>query len=194
MNVIAYVRHSLIAAARVASFDKAAIDDFDNSYTGFFLSFAAMIVSVPLYLLQTAAVRFVMAGAGNVVPPVEPGTIVLDLFYFAMAWLAFPLVMIAIAPLINARPRYVPFIIVHNWAGCIVLAAQSLPSLFVLAGLPWLATATFIPLLGFALVYLWQVAREGLQVTPLTAVGIVILELLITVLFEQATMSPASAT
>ena len=194
MNAIAYVRQSLFAAARLASFDKSATDDFDNSSEGFFLSFTAMIVAMPLYLIQMTAIRLSLAGGAGATASIEPGTILLELLYFAVSWISFPLVMIAIAPLINAGGRYVPFVIVHNWASCIVLAVQILPSLFVLVGLPWLAGGTVIPLLVLALIYLWQVAREGLQVTPLTAVGIVILELLITLLFEQATIGLAGTT
>jgi hypothetical protein len=196
MNAVSYVRQSLEAAVRLARFDKTAIGDFDTSFEGFFKSFAAMVLCIPLYLIQMAAQRYVISGMENApaLEPIGPGMFAVDLFFYAVEWIAFPLAMIAIVPLINAGPRYVPFIIAHNWASCLVLAAQVLPSLFLLAGLQFLATATALPLLIAALVYLWLVAREGLQTSAASAAGIVVLEILLSVLVQLGTASLQSAT
>jgi len=191
MNV-AYIRHSLAAALHMARLKADTTAEFDQTFEGFFRSFAAMIVAAPLYPLIVAGARALALQAAQATHEgqilglhaltlayclVEAGSYVAD-------WLVFPLVMIFIARLIGAGPRYVPFIVAYNWGSCIVLAATAGLHILHLSGIVSLTLAAFVyyAIMIFALVYRWQIARFGLQIGGVMAAGIVILEILISIL------------
>ena len=107
-----------------------------------------------------------------------------------MNWLALPLAMIAIVPLLGASRRYVPFIVAYNWCTCIVFTAMLVPYIAYLLGL---ASLTGVVILYYAVTvfvvsFRWRVARYGLEIPPFTAAGIVILDLLLSVLIAFGTM------
>jgi hypothetical protein len=191
MMSVGYVRHALATAIRVARFDRSAMGDFDHSFEGFFRSFAGIVLCLPIYAVILFAERRIamdasarlpdLAGAG--LPPPDAAFYAVEGLTYLLDWLAFPLAMIGIARLIGAGARYVPYIIAYNWSGCLVLAATMIPYAIYLAGLISLTgvIVLYYPVAVFTLVYRWRIARDGLQITPMTATGIVIFDFLLSV-------------
>ena len=188
----AYVRHMLAAAVRAARFDRDAVADFDHSYEGFFRSFFALVLCAPLYVFTTAAQWRFMADAARTVEELAAAVVAkptiadytIELIGYAAVWIAFPLAMIAIAKLLHVGGRYVPFIIAYNWSACVVYAVAAVPYLLYLAGLPsLLAVAILYYVAGlYIFVYRWRIAKDALQVTGSTAAGIVMFDLLLSLL------------
>ena len=185
-----YVRQSLATAIRVARFEPQAVAGFDNSFEGFYRSFFGVILCAPLYLLTVLAERRLAleadaetSAAASSLPPPSAALYGLEIVTYLVNWLAFPLVMIAIVRLIGATTRYVPFIVAYNWTSCIVIAATVVPYALYLAGALSLAgiLAFYYPIAMMTLLYRWRVAKDALQIPGMTAVGVVILEALLSI-------------
>jgi hypothetical protein len=183
-----YVLHALLTAFRTARFDAKAVGDYDHSFEGFFRSFFAAVLGAPFYFFVAAGEEQVLADVDAAArgadiaaaPPSGLASYAMEAGLYAIGWVAFPLVMIGVARLIGAGPRYVPYIVAYNWGTCIVLLATVPPYLIYLMGF---ATFTGFIILYYAsvvfvLIYRWRLARDGLQVSPLTAGGIVALDVL----------------
>ncbi len=185
----AYVRHALFTAFRVARFDSGATHEFDHSFEGFFRSFFAALLSLPIYAFLVVAEERIINDvpesaarpALNAVPPPGAGYWLVELGAYAVDWLSLPLAMILIVKLIGASQRYVPFVIAYNWASCIVYLAMTVPSIAYLLGL---ATLTGIAILYYGVMvfvatYRWRLARETLQISGVNAAAIVIFDMLL---------------
>lgn len=183
-----YVLHALMTAFRVARFDNNAVDDFDQSVEGFFRSFFGIVLAAPLYSIAVMAQRRIaeeLAEAGGESLPVTgDGFTLIEWGAYAVNWIALPVAMILIARLIGVVPRYVPFVVAYNWGSCLVLALSTVPYFFYLLGvIPLIGVVLlYYPVVIFALVYHWRIARDGLQIPGLTAAGIVLLDLLLSIL------------
>jgi hypothetical protein len=191
-----YVLHALITAFRTARFDRHATGEFDHSFEGFFRSFFAAVLAAPFYFFMAAHEEQVMSDVdaatsnaeASVVAPAAFSTYLFDALLYALDWVAFPIAMIGVAKLIGASGRYVPYIVAYNWGTCVVMLATIAPYLLYMTGL---STATgFVILycasLLFVLAYRWRLAKDGLGVTPVTAGGIVAVDVLLSTVIVLA--------
>jgi len=187
-----YILHALMTAFRVARFGNNAVDDFDQSVDGFFRSFFGIVLAAPLYFIAMMAQHRIAeelsselaeGGAGSL-PQAADGFYLIEWGAYVVNWIALPVVMILITRLIGLAPRYVPFIVAYNWGSCFVLALSAIPYFFYLLGvIPLIGVALlYYPVVIFALMYHWRIARDGLQIPGLTAAGIVLLDLLLSIL------------
>ena len=193
---LAYVREQLEVALRFARFEQNAVRDFDQSFDGFFRSFAGIVLCAPFYVLIVLADRSIAANAATEMPGVEIGPLPpANLAFFALEslnylvnWIAFPLAMIFITRIIGAGPRYVPFIVAYNWTACVIFALTVIPPLLYLSGLVPVAAASALslPVILLAIAYRFKVAREALQVSGLNAAGIVLFDLLLSLFIVMA--------
>jgi hypothetical protein len=191
----AYIRRSLHAAFRTATFDMDALSDFDRSFEGFFRSFLALPLCVPIYaVIMLAEYRIGVAASGNA--DADPVT---QAYYFAEAiayfvnWFAFPLAMIPISKFVGVGTRYVPYVIAYNWGTCVVLAATAIPYFLMLLGV---FSQDVAVLLGysvaiFVLVFRWMLARDALGIPGITALSIVLIDTLMSLLITLGITSLA---
>jgi hypothetical protein len=186
----AYVRHALFTAFRVAKFDRGASEEFDHSFEGFFRSFAAALLSLPiaifLSITQDRIVADLAVSAGR--PSVAAATPGMGFWLiegaaYAIGWLVLPLAMILIVKLLGASRRYVPFIIAYNWGSCLVYLVLTIPDIAYLLGITTLKSIAILYYGTFAFIatYRWQMARETLQISGLNAAAIVILAALLNI-------------
>jgi len=188
----AYVRGQLEVALRFARFEKDAIRDFDQTFDGFFRSFVGIVLCVPFYVLIVLADRRIAVNAPTEMPGVEIGPLppanlaflALESMNYLVNWIAFPLAMIFITRIIGAGRRYVPFIVAYNWTSCVIFALTIIPPVLYLSGLvPVAAASSFsLPVILLAVAYRFKVAREALDVSALNAAGIVLFDLLLSLL------------
>ncbi len=105
---------------------------------------------------------------------------------YVLAWLTFPIVMERISFFINRRERYLDFIIGYNWLGCLYNL------MYLLVGLAqaskmigWEgASAISIGLMVAGLVWTGHLAKKTLDIPYSAAVGIVVLDLFISLLMS----------
>lgn len=186
---LAYVRSQIGVALRVARFEPGAVHDFDHSVDGFFRSFFAIVLCAPFYLFAVLAQRRIAENAPTEMPSLDagtplaitPGYILFESFSYLANWLAFPIAMILIVRLIDATTRYAPFVVAYNWTACVVMFVSFVPQLLYLAGvIPITAVlGLYLPILIFAAVYEWRVAREALEISGWSAAGIVLIDYLL---------------
>lgn len=182
MASAAEIVRALYGAWRLARFDPQGLRFFDLSTRGFWASFTAAFVVLPLYALMIG-LRYVEG--------IESGPLwrlaAIKGLAFAISWLAFP---VAVAPLVDALNRgrrYIAFVVAYNWAGCIQNALFLV--LIVLSDLGafpgtvgnLILTATFFAVVG----YLWFVAKTALEVSALVAAAVVALDFMIGMLIDS---------
>jgi hypothetical protein len=174
---------ALTGALRLAHGDRGGLLCFDRSLDGFWRSFRAAAVTYPLYLvlltMRVSLAEWQRSGGGRIV--------LVETIGYVIAWVAFPLVMLAVTRWIGRAHRFFDFLVPYNW--CQV--PQS--ALFVVVGM-----ATESGILGdpagesldivaaiATLVYEWYIARVALDTTGSTAAFIVLVDLVLGVFISR---------
>lgn len=168
------ITRSVFGAWRLARFDPGGMNFFDLSIRGFWRSFGAAVVVLPVY------VYFVAVGFHGTDASTALFVIVRVLAYGA-AWAVFPILMVGLARILNLTENYVPFIIASNWASVLqVLLFIPVNTFAAFGGLESGGGALFYLLtLTMVLIYQWFVARTALQTTKAIAGALVALDLVL---------------
>ncbi len=182
------VTRSIHGAWRVARMDPDALDYFDLTIDGFWRSFAALLVVAPFYIIFLILNYGNQAGLGLPTGPVVSTEfyVAVKLVAYIIGWLAFPLIMVPISRLLDLSQNYVPYIIVWNWSNVLVMAVI-LPTVLLFPPAAQTGAAAKMVLMGAQiamLFYGYLVARAGLRGKILTAVGVVVLDLLLSLLLS----------
>jgi hypothetical protein len=188
MLTIAEIRRSLDGALRLLRGDPDGLRLLDLSLGGFWRSFLAIILVAPIYLLIALAEwRITLGGAS---PPAS-----LDETRFALAktvglgldWLAFPVLIGLLARPLGFAGRFVPYIVAYNWSAVIAAALLAPPTLLFAGGVLGGGVALLITLvlLGIVIRYRFLVARLALGVDTVTAIGLVALDLLLSLVLGE---------
>jgi len=178
------LRSSIFGAWRIAHLDADAMRHFNLSIDGFWRSFAAAPLTAPAFLLIAALTR---AAPGDEAMAEPLGGYLLGrLLLFVVAWVAFPVVMIPVARLLNLSQTYVPFIIAWNWSQVLVVVVFLVASLLFASGLLPVGAATLVFMFAYVSVLFYQylVTRLALDCPPLMAVGVVALDLVLSLLIN----------
>ncbi len=133
---IAYVNRSVDAAFGLVMRDKRAWDKFDLTVEGFYRSFAAFLIVLPMNIIADLISVQVTASESQVKQAVEQaygvGDAVFSTVALAVQWTIFPLVMIFVLRFLGLANRYAPLIIAHNW-GTIVVYLFNMPAFLLFA-------------------------------------------------------------
>ena len=182
------IRRSLEGAARLLMFDAGALRYFNMSVAGFWRSFLAALIAAPIIALilmfQDGLLR-ANAGSETEIPPLSQ-QFASEIFAYPLSVALFPVAMIGLSRLLKVTHRYVPDIIAYNWASVIASLLTLAPLLVYAAGLID-ARHGLAAVLGLKLVicgYLWFIARASLGVPGLTAAGLVLIDVLLSVLMD----------
>jgi len=166
---------ALNAAWKLLRFEKAAIDDFDDTIVGFWRSFRAMFLVLPLFMvflsMRTTADMDLSVWIG-------------ELLIYAISWFAFPVVMVFVADRMGAFENYKRFIIAYNWSSVWQNVIYLPIIMFVKLGV--LPPELPIFALLFVLVYSWFVARTALDISTGTAIGVVMLDFFLGIFIQFA--------
>ena len=189
MSLGAEIVRSIRGAFRIAMLDADAPRWFNLSVEGFWRSFLAPLILAPAYigliLLDTGAA----ADA-----PGPDGIVLVRVLTFVLGWIAYPLAMIPIARMLQLGAAYVPYIIMWNWSA-VPQAALMVPALFAVELMqPQAASLLFMSAMVTVLFYGYLVARAGLRCAPMTAAGVVVLDLVLSLLINagsRALFAPA---
>jgi hypothetical protein len=180
MPSYAEIQRSIQAAWLLARGDTRGITLFDLSLEGFWKSFAAALLVAPAYGIVLLD-QYRLVGW----PEHVAGTMLAEAVSFVLGWLAFPIAAIFLTRLLGLSARYVTLIVANNWSAVVQVA---LYTAVVLVGtiLPaeLRTLALFVATLA-VLTYQWFVIRTALATTSATAFGLVVVDILISVMLSR---------
>ncbi len=153
-----------------------------SALTDFWRSFLAAAVAFPLSLLMLALAPHGM--------DITAKLLAADILGYVVTWTAFPLVMVYLAERMQVFSHYWRFIIATNWANLLqgaVFAAVVLLNASGAVPEP-VAAMLFMAVWFWILLFKWRLARHGLEIANLPAVGIVLLDLALRLVTARATV------
>ncbi|MEO5337811.1 MAG: hypothetical protein H7841_13100 [Magnetospirillum sp. WYHS-4] len=174
----AEVVRSLYGAWRLAQMDASGMAWFDTSLGGFWRSFWAAGLVLPLFLAMLL-LRFSAGAVGEEVPFLR--YLGIELAAYAVQWLLFPVIALEIARLFDKGERYPGFIVAYNWAS-VLQNGVYLPILMLNAvGLLARDPTALLALIALSLIlaYNWFIARVAFDLPPATAAGVVALDFML---------------
>ena len=170
------IRASVRGAVKLARFDADGMDDFNLTIDGFWRSFGAALLLAPFTAIMIALSS-----------PSPGGEITLTAFSqvveYVLSWIAFPVLMVAVSRFLGLSGGYVSFIIAYNWSSVVQVALFFVLTVFEAAGvLPaGLSVIANFAAFAYVLVYATFITRTALGATLVTAIGLVILDVVVVV-------------
>lgn len=166
---------ALAGAMQLARGDAGGLVWFDSSIDGFWRSFRAAVICYPLYLVlltfRLTVAQLQASSLGRIVAVETIG--------YAIAWVAFPLLILPLVRLLDRENRFLLFMVAYNWSQ---VPQTMLFVLLAIAGAMVPNGLAQVAEIGGAitvLVYEWFIARSALQVASPQAVLIVLLDVLL---------------
>ncbi|MBI1238524.1 MAG: hypothetical protein GC199_04200 [Alphaproteobacteria bacterium] len=191
-----YVSRHLRAVWGLLQRDPAAAEALDQSVTGFFRSFAAAILLLPLFgflvLVQrdyyNAAVQLDPSQGLSPLPPYTAAGLFFEFVAYLLQWAAFPIAMVYLARLLGVTDRYIPFIVAHNWSAVPTVAITSVPFALFALGVLSVAIVSFLNIaaMAFAFYFRWTIAMQTLRVPGFTAAGLILIDVLLSLVITLA--------
>lgn len=163
------ILYSIYGAWRLARFDPAGMEYFDTSEQGFWRSFTAALLVVPIHILLLV----LLGKAGDVGPDALRFTIV-EIIAYVLSWTAWPLAVFYLARALDRGEAYFRYVVAYNWAQVVGATAMLVVSVLAHGLLPpdMAALASFMIWLAI-LFYEGFIARTALGVPGATAAGMV---------------------
>jgi hypothetical protein len=178
LNEVAF---SIAGAVRLARFDAGGLDYFGDSTEAFWKSFWAPVLIAPFFFLLLLLKHGETASGLHFLH-----NIFLELLAYAIAWLAFPVVLAALSRSLGVEARFVRYIVAYNWCGVIQNGVYLPIAIFGFIGVMSVPTANLLTIvaIGWVLVYTYFITRSALGVTGSTAVGIVVMDLALGIVID----------
>lgn len=186
-HMMAYISVGLSGAVRLVKLDTQGFDYFGDTAADFWRSFLAAALVAPLFLLYLV-IRYV----GSDTDGSFPVYIAAQILAYVINWLAFPLVILYLAPVLQKEDKAVRYLVAYNWLSVIQngvylpVVMLGITGTFAQDLSKFLAMIALIWVLGITLF----VTRKALEVPLGTAAGIVVMDLLLGVLVEVLTSRP----
>lgn len=196
---LAHARQSITGAWRLLLRDPRGWDAFDTTVEGFYRSFGAVFFLMPLNILfDLYAMRLSEARGRSMAGGDGPGYGLAEMIFSTAAlcleWLLFPIVIYGVLRLLGLAHQYVRYVVAHNW-GSVIVALFNLPAI-VLFSLGLIGPTVAVDLMFLALLavlyYRFIVARGALEAGWGVALGMAVLELLLTLFFSMGVSGASS--
>lgn len=183
------VTRSLTAAWDLFLDRPGAMRGFDLSVEGFWRSFAAVILVVPSYALAVLAERHLSAEIDPAAPVQEGAAfLVHNAIGLGLDWVALPLILALLAGPLGIARHYPEFVVARNWGAVIAAVPFGLIGLLTVLGLVGgeLANLLMLAALIIVLRYTFIIARRSLEVSLGFAIGIVVLDFVVSLTIALA--------
>ena len=164
------------------------LDGLDLSFDGFWRSFAAPFLVLPLYGVYVMAERRLILESLPEGAEIGSGLFLLSrVVAFLIDIAAFPLLMAALARPLGLARRYVPLVVIFNWTAPLIALPLSLPSILLGAGLVGPEGATFFLLFALCLAIAWRfrAAKAALGGATGLAAAMVALDFLLSLVLGE---------
>tara|TARA_R110000796_G_scaffold16484_2_gene51269 strand:+ start:54266 stop:54841 length:576 start_codon:yes stop_codon:yes gene_type:complete len=180
MNMSSETLRALYGTWRIARGDANGLTFFDFSLNGFWRSFLAAIIVFPAF----AFLRWHdLLEAPEDFPVGRYMTV--EVVAYVIKWLAFPVLMYQVMPILGRSERYIGFITVYNWSSVLQMAVY-LVALLLGVLFPMLGPGGFVMVAVIAmLVYGVYIARLTLSVPIPTASAIVMADFLLSMVITS---------
>ena len=170
---------SVYGAYRLARLDPNGLRFFDASPAGARRSFYAAGIVAPFFALMLAV------GAPEPASDTLRFSLVQGIAY-VLSWVAYPVIVEWLTRLLGCRERFESYLAAYNWS--VVLQNAAVFPVALLTGLGLLAPQVG-QLLWFGvflaiLLYIGFIAHTALEVAPVTAAGLVLLDVLLSALID----------
>jgi hypothetical protein len=174
------IKTALEGALLLARGNVAGMTRFDLSITGFWRSFFAIVLASPAYLFLLAD-QYAATEVGTHIF----GVVAIEAFAYVIGWCAFPVAAIFLTRLLGLGARYVPLVVAINWCG--VLQLLLLAAAVLIGGLAPPAVRGMLGLVALiaVLTFQWFVIRTALETTSGTAAGLLVVDLLLSLLVHE---------
>jgi len=178
MSTMGPVSRALYGAYRLARLDPDGMTYFEANPEGFWHSFTAAIVVLPLFIGTMLARWFSL-------PDTVSGLrfISIEIIAYVIAWTAFPVLMVLVARAIKKEQHYIRGIVAYNWAAVLQNLLYMPVAILSLTGVDGTEPLAML-ILFLVMFYSWFVIKTAMQLRPLTAWGIVALDLLISMVLS----------
>lgn len=154
---------------------------------GFWRSFLAIILIAPFYFsFAMIEHEIIAAQAGDAISP-DSGFFIAKAVALAADWIGYPLLVAVMAGMLGFSNRFALYIIAYNWSSVLVIGFLSPPFLLHSFGLIGIETMVLMSLaLSLPILYYrWYIARTALETSSLTATGLVLLDLSLSMLLNK---------
>jgi len=162
---------------------------FDQSLPGFWRSFQVIFLLIPLFLLNGLFEKQFYIAENMFHPEGFPDRAFWTAQFFGhgVNWIAMPVILALIAAPIGISQRYVPFIVVRNWTSLLTAVPYMITYILFLLGIisPGIAILLSLTSLLAILWYHFLIARIVLQASISLAIGIVVLDILLSLVIGQ---------
>jgi hypothetical protein len=171
---------ALYGAYRLANYDTNGLKYFNVSTKGFWHSFSAAGIIAPFYLILLILRFSEMSGIHST------RFFAIEIIAYIIVWVAFPLIISSLVQIIKRENKYISFIVAYNWSAVLQNALFLPIEILALAGFLQANTANFLGLIAIAavVVYIWFITRSALEISGALASGIVIIDILMSILIN----------
>ena len=181
MPTLREMTYALFGALRLARFDVSGLTFFDPSAAAALRSFIAALVILPIYILL-----IVVRPVADVGDTSWPTLMVVEAIAYVCSWTAYALVMDEITRLLDRGTRYPLFLSVYNWTSVVQMMVY-LPTVMIAQSgvLPIDLSESLEFLVTLAiLIYQWFITKLTLEIPGLTAAGLVLIDMLLSMLIS----------
>jgi hypothetical protein len=181
---------ALYGAWRLARFDETGMRYFDNTVEAFWRSFNAALVVLPAYAL------LVMLRMADDPPAAGALTVlVVQGISYVVGWFAFPFVMYYVTGWADCRPYFCRYIVAYNWATVLQITLFLFLAAIAASDILPQGMAPLLILMATLAILIYQgfIARVGLDVPVWGAAGIVMLDIVLSLVlsgYTNALMNP----
>lgn len=161
---------------------------FDLSISGFWRSFGAILPLTPLFVLTALAERKLVIEEAELDPEILANAYWPAQFTsYLVDWVTLPLILAALAGPLGISKGYVPFIVARNWTSLLASLFYVVPALLYLLGVIPSGILVLLSLVALMVIirYRYIVARMVLECTVSVAVGLVILDIVLSILIGE---------
>src|SRR5688572_10138945 len=142
IGALFYMRESLAGACLVMLGRPDGLNRLDLSLAGFWRSFAAVILVIPLSFIPEWSMADLMVEEGGVPPPLGDSLVSASVLSL-IDWFAFPLLFALMARPLGLSSRYVPFVVARNWSAVVLALINALAAFPYGVGIVSLGVMTF---------------------------------------------------
>ena len=165
-------------------FDPRGIELFEDSPEAFWKSFAAALIVAPgqaVLVVLHLSERPVTDGLFEVVA--------VEAFSYVLLWTALPVVLYSICRILEREDRFIIAVIAINWSAVIQIAIALPPRVVVAVGLlpPGLENLASVIVFVLLIAYVWFVAKSALQISGISAAGIVLTDIALSTIIRLVT-------
>jgi hypothetical protein len=153
---------------------------FDVSVEGFWRSFGAIVLIVPLYVITVIAERQVLVADPIVAATLsDPAFFLAKAFALCLDWVALPVILALAARPLGVERSYSAYIVARNWGAVIAISPFALVALLFALGVLGMDMTNYLSLAALFIIlrYNYLIARRALGASVGLAVAIIVFDL-----------------